>query len=94
MSFRASIMAVPTPKRRMCRVLPIPKQPETHSLCNVQVATRCHCMQGGPALVILLVHVGSVFYEELHHVQVLIYAGLGGGRGKNWRKKEKCNDVK
>lgn len=51
-------------------------------------------MQGGPALVILLVHVGSVFYEELHHVQVLIYAGLGGGRGKNWRKKEKCNDVK
>jgi len=55
-------------------------------------------MQRGPALVILLVHIGSVFYKELHHVQVLIYAGLrekgrgdiqgrGGLKRKGRRKK-------
>lgn len=33
-------------------------------------------MKRGPALVILLVHIGSIFYKELHHVQVLIYTGL------------------
>lgn len=40
-------------------------------------------MKRGPALVILLVHIGSILYKELHHVQVLIYTGLREkGRGE------------
>lgn len=59
-----------------------PEEPETHSLCYVQIATRCHGVERGPALVILLVHIGSIFYKELHHVQVLVYTGLREkGRG-------------
>lgn len=52
--------------------------PETHSLCYVQIATRCNCMKWGPALIILLIHIGSVFYQELHHVQIFIYTSLKG----------------
>lgn len=33
-------------------------------------------MQGRPALVVLPVHVGSVLHQELHHVEVLVNAGL------------------
>lgn len=54
-------------------------------------------MKRGPALVVLLVHIGSIFYQELHHVQILINTGLredgrrcpGCGRIKGKRKREK-----
>lgn len=54
-------------------------------------------MKRGPALVVLLVHIGSILYQELHHVQVLINTGLredgrgrpGGGRIEGKRKREK-----
>lgn len=37
-------------------------------------------MQGRPALVVRLVHRGALLHQEVHHLQVLIDAGLGGGR--------------
>lgn len=50
----------------------------SHSLCYVEVATGRCCVQGRPALVVLLVDAGSVLHQKLHHVQVLVNAGLQG----------------
>lgn len=36
-------------------------------------------MQGRPALVVRLVHRGALLHQEVHHLQVLINAGLGAG---------------
>ena len=35
-------------------------------------------MQGCPALVVCLVHRGTLLHQEAHHLQVLVDAGLGG----------------
>lgn len=53
-----------------------PHAPPAHSLCYVEVATGSCRVQGRPALIVLLVDAGSVLYQELHHVQVLVNAGL------------------
>lgn len=57
-------------------------------------------MKRGPALVVLLVHIGSIFYQELHHVQVLINTGLReegrgcpGGEGLKGKGREKKKGV-
>lgn len=46
------------------------------SLCYVEVATGSRCMKGCPALVVLLVYVGSVLHQKLHHVQIFINTSL------------------
>lgn len=56
-------------------------------------------MKRGPALVVLLVDISSVFYKELHHVQVLIYTGLrekeeGKGTSREGRVEKKRKRVK
>lgn len=38
-------------------------------------------MQRRPALVVCLVHCGTLLYQEVHHLQVLIDTGLGAGDG-------------
>lgn len=36
-------------------------------------------MQGCPALIVCLVHRGTLLHQEAHHLQVLIDTGLGAG---------------
>lgn len=52
--------------------------PNSHrdSLCYVEIATGSCCMKGCPALVVLLVYIGSVLHEKLHHVQIFINTSL------------------
>lgn len=37
-------------------------------------------MQGRPALIVRLVHRGTLLHQKAHHLQVLIDTGLGEGR--------------
>lgn len=63
--------------RPHCRCCP----PSPASPGDVQVTTGGGHMQGRPALVVCLVHRGALLNQEVHHLQVLINAGLGGGSG-------------
>lgn len=49
---------------------------EEDSLCDVEMAAGRCCVQGRPALIVLLVHVGSVLHQELHHVKIFIDTSL------------------
>lgn len=68
----------------MQALLPCPYEPSPHhSLGNLLVAAGSSDVQGGPALIVSLVHIGTVLHQELHHLHVLINAGLrGGGKGE------------
>lgn len=41
-------------------------------------------MQGRPALIVRLVHRGTLLHQEAHHLQVLIDAGLGDTGQSRW----------
>ena len=50
--------------------------PYRDSLCYVEVTTGRCCVEGRPALVVLLVYTGSVLHQKLHHVQIFINTSL------------------
>lgn len=49
---------------------------DAHSLCYVEITTGSCRMKRCPALVVLLVYIGSVLHQKLHHVQIFINTGL------------------
>lgn len=51
------------------------------SLCYVHVPAGGGGVQWDPALVVRLVDSGAVLHQEGHHVDVIVYAGLGEGGG-------------
>ena len=44
-------------------------------------------MEGDPALIVRLVDAGSMFHQESHHVDIVVYAGLRGREGERERER-------
>lgn len=53
-----------------------------HTLGNLKEATGGCSVEGGPAFIVSSVHLASTLHQELHHLQILVNAGLGKTRSK------------
>jgi hypothetical protein len=57
-----------------------PPAQQLYLLCYVHVSTRGCGVEGDPALIVRLVDGSPMLHQEGHHVHVVIYARLKGGR--------------